>query len=181
MAKKKAVAKKKTAVKAVKEVTFGQCGITTTIPDKYYLVAGHDEGMTPLNAFDNALVDAGVGNTNLVRMSSILPPASKLIKPIKLPLGALVPVAYASKVSTIIGEVISAGVAVAIPENPKLNGLIMEYSGAGHKEEIEKIVRSMAEEGMKKRGYKIKEIKSIASQHKVNHTGAAYAAVVLWW
>ena len=28
---------------------------------------------------------------------------------------------------------------------------------------------------------KLKEIKSIAAQHKVDHTGAAYAAVVLWW
>ncbi len=181
MAKKKVVAKKKTAVKTVKETVFGQCGITTTIPNKYYLVAGHDEGMTPLNAFDNALVDAGIGNTNLMKMSSILPPNCTQIKPVKLPLGALIPVAYASKVSTIVGEVISAGVAIAIPQDPKLNGLIMEYSGAGHKEEIEKIVRSMAEEGMRKRGYKLKEIKSIAAQHKVDHTGAAYAAVVLWW
>ncbi|HPI03420.1 MAG TPA: arginine decarboxylase, pyruvoyl-dependent [Candidatus Goldiibacteriota bacterium] len=155
--------------------------MTTTIPNKYYLVAGHDEGMTPLNAFDNALVDAGIGNTNLMKMSSILPPNCTQIKPVKLPLGALIPVAYASKVSTIVGEVISAGVAIAIPQDPKLNGLIMEYSGAGHKEEIEKIVRSMAEEGMRKRGYKLKEIKSIAAQHKVDHTGAAYAAVVLWW
>jgi len=181
MAKKKNVVKKSNRVKSAAESIPGQNGITMTIPDKFFLAAGHDEGMTPLNAFDNALVNAGVGNTNLMRMSSILPPGSRQIEPFKLPLGALIPVAYASKVSTIAGEVISAGVAVAVPENPKLNGLIMEYSAAGHKEEIEKIVRSMAKEGMRKRGYKLKEIISVAVQHKVENTGAAYAAVVLWW
>jgi len=156
-------------------------GITQTIPNKFFLVAGHSEGMTPLNAFDSALLDAGIGNTNLVKMSSILPPGSKKIKPAKLPLGALVPVAYASKVSTQVDEIISAGVAVAIPKDPKKNGLIMEYSGAGHKQEIERIVRHMAEEGMRYRGYEVKEILSIAAQHNVKKIGAAYAAVVLWW
>jgi arginine decarboxylase len=156
-------------------------GITTTIPDKFFLVAGHSEGITPLNAFDSALIDAGVGNTNLMKMSSILPPNSKKIQPIKLPLGALVPLAYASKVSSVVDEVISAGVACAVPMDKNKNGLIMEYSAAGHKEEIEKIVRHMAEEGMKNRGYQIKTIYSIATQHTVKKIGAAFAAVVLWW
>ena len=103
------------------------------IPTKFYLVDGHSEGLTPLNAFDNSLLDAKIGNTNLLKMSSILPPGAKKIKSLKLPLGALVPVAYASKVSTIVGEVISAAVAVAVPKDPKKNGLIMEYSASGHK------------------------------------------------
>jgi len=156
-------------------------GMTVTIPNKFFLAAGHAEGMTKLNAFDNALVDTGVGNTNLMKMSSILPPNSTKIKPFKLPLGALIPIAYGSKTSTQTDEIISAGVAVAIPKNPKQNGLIMEYSGAGHKEEIESIVRQMAEEGFKSRGYKLKEIQSIAVQHKVSNIGAVFACVVLWW
>ncbi len=168
-------------IKKARIIAIPPQGITVTIPDKFFLVAGHSEGMTPLNAFDGALIDSGVGNTNLMRMSSILPPNSKHIKPIKLPLGALVPLAYASKVSSQTDEVISAGVACAVPKNKGLNGLIMEYSAAGHKEEIERIVRHMAEEGMKQRGYAVKEILSISAQHKVNKIGAAFAAVVLWW
>ncbi|MCX8093449.1 MAG: arginine decarboxylase, pyruvoyl-dependent [Candidatus Goldbacteria bacterium] len=156
-------------------------GITAKIPNKFFLVAGHAEGITPLNAFDAALIDAGVGNTNLIKMSSILPPNSQKIKPIKLPLGSLVPLAYASKVSSVIDEVISAGVACAVPMDKNKNGLIMEYSAPGHKKEIEKIVRHMAEEGMKNRGYKIKTIYSISSQHTVKKIGAVFAAVVLWW
>src|SRR5206468_7432297 len=40
--------------------------------------AGNAEGSTPLNAFDNALLAAGIGNINLVRISSILPPGVDL-------------------------------------------------------------------------------------------------------
>ena len=36
--------------------------------------AGHAEGGTTLNAFDNALLAAGIGNINLIKVSSILPP-----------------------------------------------------------------------------------------------------------
>ena len=38
----------------------------------------------------------------------------------------------------------------------------------------------MAVEGMKLRGWKIKDLKSIAVEHKVQKVGATLAAVVLW-
>ena len=41
--------------------------------------AGNAEGGTSLNAFDNALLAAGIGNINLVRISSILPPDVLLV------------------------------------------------------------------------------------------------------
>ena len=43
-------------------------------PTQYFLVSGASDGYMPLNAFDGALLQAGIGNTNLVRMSSIVPP-----------------------------------------------------------------------------------------------------------
>ncbi|NMB16013.1 MAG: pyruvoyl-dependent arginine decarboxylase, partial [Firmicutes bacterium] len=46
-------------------------------PEKFTLVAGGSEGPTGLNAFDNALLAAGLGNLNLVRVSSILPPGAQ--------------------------------------------------------------------------------------------------------
>ena len=33
---------------------------------------GHAEGRTPLNAFDSALLAAGIGNVNLLKISSIV-------------------------------------------------------------------------------------------------------------
>ena len=152
----------------------------TKIPTKYFLVAGSSEGMTNLNSFDGALLNAGIGNTNLIKVSSILPPKCENIEPIQIPYGAIVPIAYASITSQLEGEVIAAAVAVAIPEDDKKPGLIMEYSSRGRKEDIEEIVRNMAKHGMELRGEKIKEIKSISTQHKVTNIGTAFAGVVLW-
>ncbi len=150
-------------------------------PETYFFAAGASEGFMRLNAFDGALMDAGVGNTNLLKMSSIIPPKCKEIKPIQLPYGALVPVAYASISSQVPGEKISAAVAACFPVDDEKPALIMEYSARGHKEEIEQIVRNMAAEGIKMRGYKIKEIKSIAKEHTVESTGCVWAGVVLWF
>lgn len=149
-------------------------------PTKFFLVAGTSEGFTPLNAFDGALMDAGIGNTNLVKMSSILPPACEEISPQKLPYGALVPVAYASITSEMPGEIIGSAVAVAIPKDAAKPGLIMEYSARGHCDDIEKIVRNMALKGMEMRNEPVAEIRSISTQHEVQSSGTAFAAVVLW-
>jgi arginine decarboxylase len=149
-------------------------------PTQYFLVSGASDGYTPLNAFDGALLQAGIGNTNIVKMSSIVPPHCQRISPIALPPGALVPAAYAALTSDVPGEIISAGVAVALPEDENQNGLIMEYSAKGERHKIEETVRNMAIEGMKLRGWPIKELKSIGIEYKVKKVGVALAAVVLW-
>jgi arginine decarboxylase len=149
-------------------------------PTQYFLVSGASEGYTPLNAFDAALLQAGIGNTNIVKMSSIVPPHCQRISPIALPPGALVPAAYAALTSDVPGEIISAGIAVALPEDENQNGLIMEYSAKGDRRKIEEIVRNMALEGMKLRGWKIKDLQTVVSEYQVKRIGATLAAVVLW-
>jgi arginine decarboxylase len=149
-------------------------------PTHYFLVSGASEGFTSLNAFDGALLRAGIGDTNLVKMSSIVPPRCQLISPGPLPPGSLVPTAYASITSDVPGQIISSAVAVALPEKPDYPGLIMEYSARGPKAEIEETVRQMAIEGMKLRGRVIKDLNSIAVEHRVQKVGATLAAVVLW-
>lgn len=146
----------------------------------YFLVSGASEGYTPLNAFDGALFNAGIGNTNLIKITSIIPPHCKEIQPITLPQGAIVPTAYAFISSDIPGEIISAAVAVALPQDENQSGLIMEYSAQGHRKEIELIAKSMAHEGMKMRQQETGEIKSISAEYRVKKVGAAFAAVILW-
>jgi len=46
---------------------------------KIYLASGLGNGPTKLAAFDAALNDAGVANYNLLRLSSVVPPGSKII------------------------------------------------------------------------------------------------------
>ncbi len=150
-------------------------------PTKYFISAGSAEGWSPLNAFDNALLNSKIGNTNLVRMSSIIPPNCKEVDELELPYGALIPTAYASKVSQIMGDIITAAIAVAIPVDSSKPGVIMEYSASSHKEEAEEITKNMVKEAMKTRNEEIKQIKVVSATHKVEHTGAVFACCVLWY
>lgn len=151
------------------------------IPTKFFLVSGCGEGITLLNAFDNALIVAGVGHCNLIKVSSIIPPKAKKIKLPQIPAGALLPIAYASIYSDIPSDLISSAIAVAIPDDINKNGIIMEYSTKGSKKIAEKIATEMAESGMKNRGLKIKQIYTISVEHEVKKIGAVFAGAGLWW
>ena len=151
-----------------------------TQPNVYFMSSGSAEGFSPLNAFDQSLLRAGVGDTNLVRMSSILPPGCVPVERFTLPGGSLVPVAYAEMVSSTPGELISAAVAIALPEDPQLPGLIMEHHGAAPLSQIEETVRQMAREGMAFRERAVREVISCGVEHRVVTHGSAFACVVLW-
>lgn len=151
-------------------------------PTKFFLVQGSSEGFSLLNAFDGALLASGVGDTNLVKMSSILPPRCEELKPapVPMPQGALVPVAYASLCSETPGEVISAAVAIGIPRDESLAGLIMEYSAPVQEHLVVERVKKMVEKGMEMRNRPIRKIMAISATHTVISTGAVFAGVVLW-
>ena len=152
-------------------------------PNIYSLVKGASEGRTRLNAFDNALLNAGVGDTNLMRMSSILPPAAEQVKinEISLPKGGLIPLAYATIESTTPGQLISAAIAVGIPEDDREPGVIMEFEDHAPLTNVEEIVRQMVVDGFEFRNRKLKEIKSLGIEHKVERCGSVFAAAVLWY
>ena len=100
--------------------------------------AGHAEGGTTLNAFDNALLAAGIGNINLIKVSSILPPEVPVIDLPKIKPGAIVPTAYAAMTSETPGEIVAAAVGYALPDDPAKNGVIMEFHGVASKAEAER-------------------------------------------
>lgn len=148
-------------------------------PTRFFLTAGSAEGYTPLNAFDAALLDASVGDVNLVKLSSILPPGCELSEtPFELAPGSLTPVAYASITSHLPGETIAAAVAVAVPADPELPGVIMEYSARGSRQSAEEIVREMARKSFEYRNRELKEILSTSVEHHVESIGSTFAAVV---
>jgi len=151
-------------------------------PTRFFLVSGSSEGFSLLNAFDGALLASGVGDTNLVKMSSILPPGCTKIDPppVPMPQGALVPVAYASLCSDVPGEVISAAVAIGIPQDENRAGLIMEYSARAEESVVVEQVKKMVEKGMETRNRPIKEIMAISATFRVATIGAVFAGVVLW-
>lgn len=150
-------------------------------PTKYFFAKGASEGMTKLNSFDEALLKSGVGDTNLVRMSSIVPPSCQEIEPVKLPGGALIPIAYASITSDKPGDTISASVAIGIPKDDTLPGLIMEFSAAKDPEFVEQRTREMVIEGFRYRNRELKEVKSIVVSKTVESIATAFAGIVLWY
>lgn len=148
---------------------------------RYALVKGSAEGATKLNAFDNALLNAGVGNLNLVRLSSILPP--ELIREDSLHTlpspGSLLPIAYGSITSDIPGELISAAVGIGIYAEDEY-GVIMETSGQCGKDESIAKVTAMVEEAFAVRGRDLKTVLTCGVEHRVVAAGCAFAAVPMW-
>jgi arginine decarboxylase len=143
-------------------------------------VAGHGEGGLPLNAFDAALVEAGIGNLNLLRVSSILPPSTKLTRNLEIPPGSLTPTAYGFITSSQPGQVIAAAIGVGIG-NPDSYGVIMEFEGYCTKNEAEASVRKMVEEGFERRGLTLQEVHVQGIEHRVEAVGSVIAAAVLWY
>ncbi|WP_199535483.1 pyruvoyl-dependent arginine decarboxylase [Rhodohalobacter sp. SW132] len=152
-------------------------------PNIYCLVRGSAEGRTRLNAFDKALLNAGVGDTNLMRMSSILPPAAEQVdvSQINFPKGGLIPLAYATIDGNTPGRLISAAIAVGIPEDDTEPGVIMEFEDHADLDTVEGIVRQMVIDGFDYRNRKLKEIKSFGIEHKIKNCGSVFAAAVLWY
>ena len=148
-------------------------------PTRYTLAVGGAEGITPLNAFDNALLAAGIGNLNLLKVSSILPAGAKYVEVLQIPPGSLVPTAYCSRASAVPGERIAAAVAVGLSRDSF--GVIMEFEGTGKREEAEAEVTRMLEAAFAQRRMKLHDVKIRSVDHEVKTVGAVMAAAVLWY
>ena len=148
-------------------------------PKKFFITAASAEGDSKLTAFDNALLKARIGNVNLLRVSSILPPGCEYDPALQIPEGSLVPTAYGSIVSDVAGELIAAAVAVGFSESTF--GVIMEYSGKCSAEEARVVIEKMVQEAFETRKMKLVDIKVAATEHRVEKIGCAFAAVPLWY
>jgi len=149
------------------------------LPKKYFITAASSEGETELTAFDGALLKARVGNTNLLRVSSILPPGCEYTPDLVIPPGSLLPIAYGTITSDVKGETIAAAVAVGTQKDSF--GVIMEFEGKCDKLYAEKMVTSMVEEAFRIRGLQLEEIKIASAEHTVENIGCVFAAVPLWY
>lgn len=152
------------------------------IPHYYRLVKGVGKAETPLLAFDAALRVAGVGDYNLVKVSSILPANSVEKDKVDLQVGALLPIVY-SYYTKLGGEApIVAAVALGIPEDRDKVGVIMEISGEMDEHIACDRVRRMVIEAMQVRGNKafdIKVVSSVIVPDKTLYT-CVFAGVALW-
>ncbi|MGH7266707.1 MAG: pyruvoyl-dependent arginine decarboxylase [Candidatus Rokuibacteriota bacterium] len=146
---------------------------------KVAATAGCAEGGSALNAFDNALLAAGIGNVNLVKVSSIVPPDVDIVPLPRIKPGSIVPTAYAAMTGETPGETIAAAVGYALPEDRTRAGVIMEYHDRSDRTTAERAIRAMLTEAFEVRGERIREMTVVAVDHRVTRLGCAVAAVAL--
>jgi arginine decarboxylase len=146
---------------------------------KVAVTAGCAEGGTALNAFDNALLRAGIGNINLVKVSSIVPPDVDIVPLPSIKPGAIVPTAYAAMSSETPGDTVAAAVGYALPEDRTKAGVIMEFHGLADRDAAEAQIRAMLAEAFRVRGERVRETRVVAVDHRVERVGCAVAAVTL--
>ncbi|WP_407424099.1 pyruvoyl-dependent arginine decarboxylase [Methanobrevibacter sp.] len=140
------------------------------------IVSGKDEGPTKLNAFDNALSNAGIGDVNLIKVSSMLSGNAEICDLPKLKPGAMVNCVLSSITSDNPGDEITAVVAVALGEEL---GCVVETSGINKNpndliKEGEEMVRYM----MEKRKVEIKDLIVEYSTTKVENIASCIVSVV---
>ena len=109
------------------------------VPKEIFLTKGVGKHHTKLQSFELALRHAGIEKGNLVRVSSILPPNTKIIPRIKgleeLHAGEITFVVLAEASTDEPSRLVGAGIGVAQPANGLTYGYISEHHGCGMTEE----------------------------------------------
>ena len=140
------------------------------------IVSGASEGPTELNAFDNALYEAEIGDVNLIKVSSMLAANTKVEKLPKLKAGSMVNCVLSSLTSDNKGDELIACIAVAIGEEL---GCVVEANGTNQDpKDIRNEAMEMVKYMMDKRNVEIKELIVEEAHHTVKEIGSAVAAVI---
>lgn len=143
---------------------------------KVSITSGRAEGPTKLNAFDNALLDANIGDINLIKVSSILPEGTEVVPVPKFLPGDMVNCVLAYTSSDVEGDLISAAVALATSD---YFGCVVENTGINRDpEDVKNEAESMVRYMMDVRGLNINEIKIADESHIIKKQGAVVASVV---
>lgn len=149
------------------------------IPSKFFTVSGSAVSETSdLNAFDRALMDAGICEQNLVSVSSVIPEGAYRIPFQTLPMGAVTHCVLA-QMRGCEGETIAAGIAYAFRKDGK-GGYVAEGHIHGSSESLREILTWKMEEMSRIRGVEFGEIKFEARDLEVplDHYGCCLAALV---
>ncbi|HEY0196492.1 MAG TPA: arginine decarboxylase, pyruvoyl-dependent [Methanobacterium sp.] len=143
---------------------------------KVSITSGKAEGPTKLNAFDNALLDAGIGNVNLIKVSSILPARAEIVGLPQFPAGKMVNTVLSYVSADQEGDQLCAVIAVAVSDEL---GCVVEHSGINQDpEKIKEEALDMVKHMMEVRGLEIKDLIIKCQKHRIKNQGAAVAAVV---
>ena len=149
-------------------------------PQYYYIASGVGNSPYKLVAFDNALIQAGVSNYNLLKVSSILPSYCVEKQKVNLKYGSPLLAAFATVSSDEPGKRIATAIAVGIPADLNDVGIIMEATGET-REETENLVRCMVMSAMQNHQIQIKQIKSSSTAGIVTNGWLSLISVIALW
>jgi arginine decarboxylase len=123
------------------------------LPKKFFLTSGCATSSTsPLNAFDAALIKAGIGQCNLVSVSSILPPDAEKMESFEITPGTIT-FCVLARMDGDPGETIGAGIGWAwgITADERKYGIVAEAHGYKDREAIDRELKWKLQEMAKLR------------------------------
>lgn len=154
-------------------------GPSLPIPKKFFVTSGKAVSkVSELNAFDEALIKAKIGEYNLVSVSSILPEGIKQTRVTDLPRGSIVHCVLAQQ-SGNEGEMISAGIEYGFRDDEE-GGYIAEGHIHGTRKALKEILEWKMGDMAKLRGIRFEKVFFRIEELAVpmDHYGVCLAALV---
>jgi len=149
------------------------------VPSKFFITSSSAVSkVSDLNAFDMALLDAGIGEQNLVSVSSVIPVGAERIEICEMPMGAVTHCVLA-QMRDCEGETVSAGIAYTYRKDGK-GGYVAEGHIHGSAESLKEILKWKMDEMSKIRGVEFEEINFVTEELAIpmDHYGCCIAALV---
>jgi arginine decarboxylase len=149
------------------------------IPSRFFVTSGKGINKTSdLNAFDLALLTAGIGEQNLVSVSSVLPIGIRQVERTTIARGAITH-AVLARMGGGEGEVISAGISYGFRTDGQ-GGYVAEGHVHGNQKSLREFLRWRMEEIAHFRGVELKKIFYRTEELVIpmDHYGVCIAACV---
>lgn len=149
------------------------------VPKKFFVCSGSSVSkVSGLNAFDVALMNAGISEQNLVAVSSVIPVGAERTERREMPMGAVTHCVLA-QMRGFGGEHISAGIAYAFRKDGS-GGYVAEGHLHGGKDALRKDLEWKMREMARMRGIGIGEITYVLEEATVpdSEYGCCLAALV---
>ncbi|MFQ6107353.1 MAG: pyruvoyl-dependent arginine decarboxylase [Thermoplasmata archaeon] len=150
-----------------------------TLPKEFFVTSGRASSrVSDLNAFDRALLNARIGEQNLVSVSSVLPAGIEEVAPRDLPVGAMTHCVLAQMRGE-EGEMISAGIAYAFRKDSK-GGYVSEGHIHGTRAALKEILEWKMAEMARLRNVELENVKFKVEELSIpmDHYGACVAALI---
>lgn len=149
------------------------------VPKRFFVTSGAAVSeVSDLNAFDKALIQAGVGEQNMLSVSSVIPRGAEQVSARELTMGSITHCVLAQMRGS-EGEMISAGIAYAFRKDGK-GGYVAEGHLHGSKGSLIEVLEWKMNEMSKLRDVEFEPINYVVEELTIpmDHYGTCLAALV---